>query len=249
MSTQVDSLAEEQLLQPSAGTFEPAELDGLPEPVRRHLQRSIAPGTPVARAARLEMRGQIRIGRWLPFRARELLAPQRGFVWRARVAGVVSGEDRFVGGAGAMRWKLAGIVPLVRADGPDVSRSAAGRAGGESLWLPTAVLPRFGVLWSTTADDRITARFDVDGTPIEMEYGLDGAGRTASFVYQRWGDPDRTGTWAWHPCGGEITAHRSFGGLTIPTAGQLGWHYGTDRWPDGAFFRYEITALDIVGGG
>ena len=38
----------------------------------------------------------------------------------------------------------------------------------------------------------------------------------------------------------------------IPSAGSAGWFYGTDRWPDGAFFRFEITALHLVreaGGG
>jgi hypothetical protein len=46
-------------------------------------------------------------------------------------------------------------------------------------------------------------------------------------------------------CGGDITAHRAFDGITIPSAGTLGWFYGTDRWPDGEFFRYEITALRL----
>ena len=65
----------------------------------------------------------------------------------------------------------------------------------------------------------------------------------------RWGDPDGTGTWGWHPFGGEISGHRTFGGLTIPSAGRLGWHAGTDRWAAGEFFRYEITALDVPARG
>lgn len=38
-----------------------------------------------------------------------------------------------------------------------------------------------------------------------------------------------------------ITGQRTFGGLRIPGRGRLGWHFGTDRWPDGEFFRYGIT--------
>jgi hypothetical protein len=26
----------------------------------------------------------------------------------------------------------------------------------------------------------------------------------------------------------------------------FGWFYGTDRWPDGEFFRYQITDLTLV---
>jgi hypothetical protein len=41
--------------------------------------------------------------------------------------------------------------------------------------------------------------------------------------------------------------HTSFGGLTIPSAGRLGWHPGGDRFADGDFFRCQITALQPAG--
>jgi hypothetical protein len=136
---------EARLLRPAGpGRFGPAELDGLPEPVRRHLAQAIAPGTPLHTSARLRMRGSIKVGRWLPFRARQVLSPHHGFVWSARAAGLIGGTDRYLDGAGAMAWKLAGLVTVAAGEGPDVARSAAGRAGAEGIWLPTALLPRFG---------------------------------------------------------------------------------------------------------
>jgi hypothetical protein len=160
MSATVD--LEGRLLRPAPPErFGPAELDGLPEPVRRHLAQAIAPGTPLHTAARLRMRGAIKVGRWLPFRARQVLSPRQGFVWTARAAGLIAGSDRYLEGAGAMQWKLAGLVTLAAGDGPDVSRSAAGRAGAEGVWLPTALLPRFGVRWSAPAGDHMTAAFEV----------------------------------------------------------------------------------------
>jgi hypothetical protein len=136
--------AERRLLRPAErGTFTSEELDGLPEPARRHLTQAITPGTPLATSARLRMRGRIKIGRWLPFRARQVLDPHHGFVWAARTAGMITGSDRYVDGAGGMDWKLAGLVTVLHADGPDVSRAAAGRAGAEAIWVPTALLPRY----------------------------------------------------------------------------------------------------------
>jgi hypothetical protein len=228
------------------GAFSNAELDGLPEPARRHLAAAIAPGTPLAVSARLEMRGSIKVGRWLPFRARQVLNPHRGFVWAARAAGVVAGSDRCVDGVGGMDWKLAGLVTVVHAEGPDVSRSAAGRAGAEAVWVPTALLPRFGVRWSAAGADRVTARYRSGETPLEVSYRLDGDGRIVSLVFDRWGDPGGSGAWAWHPFGGEITGYRSFGGVSVPSAGRFGWFYGTDQWPSGEFFRYRLTGLQLV---
>jgi TusA-related sulfurtransferase len=125
-----------------------AELDGLPGPVRRYLCAAIAPGTPLATASRLRMRGHIKVGRWLPFHAQQTLSPHHGFQWNARAAGVITGFDRYASGQGQMRWKLLGLLPLVHADGPEVTRSTVGRAAAEAVWVPTALLPRFGVDWS-----------------------------------------------------------------------------------------------------
>jgi hypothetical protein len=145
---------EARLAEPAAaGSFTRDELEGVPELARRFLLAAIAPGTPLAVSARLGMRGSIKLGgRWLTFRAREVLSPHRGFAWAARLGGVMVGSDRYSDGRGAMNWSLLGLIPVVRADGGDVSRSAAGRGSGEAVWVPTALLPRFGVTW-TVADD------------------------------------------------------------------------------------------------
>jgi TusA-related sulfurtransferase len=239
-------IIQRQRLEPSA-VFTEAELDGLPGPVRRYLRAAIAPGTPLATAARLRMRGHIKVGRWLPFRAEQTLNPHRGFQWTARAAGVIAGFDRYAGGQGQMRWKLLGLLPLMQADGPDVSRSAAGRAAAEAIWVPTALLPRFGVDWSAADDRHITARCRIDTVEVQTHYELDADGRVRSVVFDRWGDPDGTGTWGLHPFGGKVTAYATFDGLSVPSAGRFGWFFGTDRWSQGEFFRYRITELQLIG--
>lgn len=63
------------------------------------------------------------------------------------------GYDRLSGGTGEMRWRLADLVPVVSADGPDVTRSAAGRLASEIALLPTA----FGGATWTGGEDADTA--------------------------------------------------------------------------------------------
>jgi hypothetical protein len=230
----------------AAVVFSDAELEGLPDPVRRYLRAAIALGTPLATAARLRMRGQIKLGRWIPFQGEELLAPHQGFHWAARAGGVVGGFDRYVGGEGQMRWRLLGLVPVMAADGPDLSRSAAGRVVGEAMWVPTALLPRFGVDWSAADDHHLSARWRVDTYEAALELVVDDQGWLRESVFQRWGDPDRTGSYGLHPCGGEVTAYASFGGVSVPARGRAGWFYGTNRWAEGEFFRYQLTSLELL---
>jgi hypothetical protein len=220
--------------------------DRLPPAARRYLAAAVAPGTPLAPAARLEMHGRIKIGRWLPFRAHQLLAPRHGTVWMATVGGVIRGSDRFVGGTGGMTWKLLGLLPLVRAEGPDVSRSAAERAAGESIWVPTAVAADATAAWSAATNDELDVTVSVEDHTVTLHHSIDAEGRLRSSCFSRWGDPDRTGTWSEHPFGVEVTGHRTFDGVTIPNAGRAGWHLGTDRWDDGAFFEFDITGYELL---
>lgn len=193
------------------------------------------------------MRGSIKLGkRWLPFRAHETLTPHRGFIWTARVAALIAGSDSLIEGEGKLDWKLLGLVHVAHAEGPDISRSAAGRAAAEAVWVPTALLPGFGVEWSTIDDTHATARFAVGDFDLELHFSFDDQGRVVSVVFDRWGDPHMTGTFANHPFGLEVTDHAALGGLTIPRAGRGGWFFGTDGWAEGEFFRYRITELTLL---
>jgi hypothetical protein len=232
---------------PAPTSFTEGELDDLPGAVRRYLRGSIEPGTPLARSARLRMKGSVKLGRaWLPFRAHQIIAPLHSFVWAARVAGVLVGSDRYVGGTGAMEWRLLGLIRLIHAEGPDMSRSSAGRAGAEAVWLPTAMLPRFGVAWSSTDAHHATASYRLDVNELELLYTLDDDARVRSIALDRWGEPKGNGPWGLHRFEHQLTRYSTFDGVTIPSAGRAAWFIGTDRWSEGEFFRYEITDYQLV---
>jgi len=104
----------------------------LPAPARRYLLHAIRPGTPLAYSVSLEMGGTIRLKpeqKWMPMKARQILAPPKGFVWRAEVGdGLMgySGADHYANGSGRMSFWLWGIIPLVQQEWPNVSRAALG---------------------------------------------------------------------------------------------------------------------------
>lgn len=230
------------------GEFDDGETAGLPEPVRRHLRWAIAPGTALAQAADLTMSGTIRIGRWVPFRAEETIAPHVGFVWPARAMGAMAGSDRFVDGAGAMDWRLFGRWPVLSSEGPDVSRSAAHRGAAEGMWVPTALLPRFGVEWRALDESHLCASTAMGEHHLDLHLHVDPAtGRLLRFHVERWGDPDQTDTWRLLPFGGDVTGWATFDGVTVASAARLGWWYGSRRfWSDGEFFRYRLLDLRLV---
>ena len=152
-------------------------------------------------------------------------------------------------GRGWMSWKILGLIPFVGAEGPDVSRSAGARAAAEAVWVPTALLPRFGVNWTAKDQTHLTARYVVDNIDLAVHYTLDGDAHVLSVEFDRWGDPDSTKTWGFHSFGLDTTGYATFGGVTVPQQGHVGWFHGTDRWPHGEFFRFAITDLRLVTAG
>lgn len=223
-------------------SFDPDMLAGLPEPARRWLGHAITVGTPLWNTVELRMEGQIRLGSWRPFTAWQVLSPPSGFIWAAetRVAGVpVTGYDRYSGATGEMRWRLLGVVPVMSATGPDVSRSAAGRLAGEAVLLPTVFRHAD---WTAGAEpDTTVMRWRLAGSEERTTLHVDADGRLREAVLQRWGNPDGA-PFGRHPFGVAVEEEATFGGVTIPAVLRAGWWWGTDRAAEGEFFRARITS-------
>ena len=224
--------------------FRSKQVAALPAAARRYIEHAVAQGTPRASVARLQMRGEIRLKTtWHPFDADQVIRWDRGFVWRAkvRIKGLpVTGFDRWIDGQGSMHWRLLGIVPIVTASGPDVSRSAAERMLIETVWLPSVLLDP-GVIWSEQDATHVGADVTLREQHTHFELYLDEQGRIRSVSMLRWGNPDGHGYEAL-PFGGMAEEERTFAGFTIPSKLRIGWYFGTDRFePEGEFFRCMIN--------
>jgi hypothetical protein len=226
----------------SARVLQPDRLARLPEPVRRYLEHAIPRGTPLASAVRLRMHGEIRLRRWFPFTAEQVIRWDRGMIWRAtvRMWGVpVRGFDRLVDGQGEMQWKLLGIIPIIKAAGPDITRSAAGRVAGESVWLPSA-LAGDAVSWTARDSSHAHASFTVAGEHMELALTIGPNGRLERISFKRWGNPEG-GEFRYADFGCLVENERTFGAYTIPSGLRAGWHFGAEAFESGdEFFRVII---------
>jgi hypothetical protein len=187
------------------------------------------------------MRGEIKLGGWLPFTAEEVIRWNRGFIWAASIHfyGLsIRGSDRFLDGEGAMRWKLLGI-PVMTAAGPQITRSAIGRLQGESIWLPS-VLCGEDVVWTEQDSFHPRAHFNVQNETADLDLAIDDHGRLKTVKLPRWGNPDGS-DYGYVDFGILAEEENAFDGYTIPTRLRAGWYFGTDRFESkGEFFRATI---------
>ncbi len=223
-------------------TFRPDQLQGYPEATRRYLGHAIAPGSPLASVVRLRMHGEIKLRRWCPFTAEQVISWDRGFIWSAtaRIHGFpVRGFDRLVDGHGMVRWKLLGIVPVIAASGLDVTRSAAGRVMAESVWLPS-VLCRDGLTWTARDVLHPQVHLTIGPEAADLRLCIDADGVLQSVSLSRWSNPDNT-RYRYENFGGLVEQEHRFAGFTVPTRLRVGYFASTNRFEsDGEFFRATI---------
>lgn len=229
---------------PPVGVFWPEEIADLPAPAQRLLTRALIPDIELTPTVLLEMEGDIKLKRWMPFRARQILRAGTGFVWEAAVGKPpisFSGGDSYWQGRGTLDFRLWGILPVARAAGPDIDRSAAGRLAAETVaWAPQALTPQMGAAWAPIDSTTAVVTLPIGDDTVDVAVTVDQTGRLRELAMQRWGDADHV-SFDLYPFGGSVDNHDAFGGITIAAAGRVGWRWGTQRQAEGEFFHYRIT--------
>lgn len=245
---QTERLWETLRVPPGTALYDPKSVADLPVPAQRYLRHAIAPGTRLARSVVVEMQGRISLNPGadkLSFQASQILAMPRGLIWRATVGeGIMqfSGSDRYVAGEGAMHWFMSYLIPVVRAGGVDVTRSAAGRVALEApLLLPSALLPEAGARWEAIDARSARVHLQVGSEQLALVISVAPNGRLERVEMPRWdaeGLDGRPGYVLW--VGDQLTEERTFGGYTIPVRMRATKRAGTPQ--ADSFFEAEIRS-------
>ncbi|SIO05670.1 DUF6544 family protein [Vannielia litorea] len=190
-----------------------------------------------ALAARMGARGAGRLARfrqvaememapgagWQALRARQWVALRAtGFVWLARVRGLgpfcaFSVIDAYAGGRGRLVARLAGLVPVARAGGPEIDRSEAMRYLAELPWAPDAILANGAIGWQVLADGRLRASLGEVAVVFRLEGGeiveMEAEGRPSL----------EGGTLVLRDWRGVFSEHGEIGGRRLPLRGEVGY--------------------------
>ena len=216
----------------SPATFDPRQLEGLPEPVRRYFQRVLKAGQPLVTSARISTEGLFLMnaaeGTWAPFVADQLFVSRRvGFDWDARIrmasAVPVFVRDAYAGGEGRLRASVLGVFTVADQRGtPELAEGELLRYLAEACWFPTALLPSQGVRWEGIDTARARATLTDGTTTVWSEFRFGPDGLVAS-VYTP-ARPRTVGTAnVPTPWQGRWTAWAMRNGMRVPSEGEVEW--------------------------
>jgi hypothetical protein len=223
-----------------------AELDPLPEPVRRWLRRVEVVGRPVPRSVHVAFEARIRgtpDDPWMEGTADQhgfLDPPARLFYMTARRAGLpVHVLHRFVGDEATMEGRLLGLVPLFRMEGPKMTRSETVTLLNDLFFLVPAAVARAGIRWELVGDRTVRATWTHGGHTVSGVAVFDDHGDLVDFVsadrYQMDRDPPTLSRWRT-----PLRGHASVDGVRLPRAGEARWGEEGEDWP---YVELEIEEL------
>lgn len=221
-------------------------LGRVPVPGKRYFRFAIENLQKSIRFARLRHAGKFYLNdKWIPFESEEYFSAQTPvFIWDAKMKinplMSLRVRDSYKCGQGLMEAKILSLFTVIKTGGRD-EKLAAGelqRFLAEAVWLPTALLPSSNLHWSSVDDSHARATLTDSGITISLEFEFGETGEITSVFsparFRQIGEEFKPFPWR-----GRFRNYRRFGGMMIPTEGEVAWEL-----PEGNFPYWRGTLLE-----
>ncbi len=252
----VSSALAELANQPSSAPLSEADLAPLPDPVAAYVRHSGAVGQPRLTGFRARVHGRIRATNespWMRFTGEQVntygSSPSRLFFMDATMHGLpVDVLHTYVGPAARMRVKLASLVPMVNASGPQMDRAETVTLFNDLCLIAPAALVDARVHWESIDDHHARGSFSNGDHTVSADLTFDDDGDLVDFVSsdrlrasrdgtsftpQRWSTP--------------VRAYGTVAGRRVIDSGEARWHAPS---PEGefAYLEFHIDGLEYTLG-
>jgi hypothetical protein len=223
---------------PPSGRVSLDDVSALPPPVRRYFHAVLRDGQPYVHTVRLVQQGEFRSREspdieadWRPFEASQRFTTgPPGFIWDARIRMVplvaVRVRDAYVRGRARMLGKVFGLISVAdAADTTQLQEGALQRYLAESVWFPTALLPRNNLRWTPIDDTHARATLTDGATSVSLDFEFGPSGEILGCsTPQRWrAAAGRGGAFEAMPWGGRYGKYEERGGMRVPMEAEVYW--------------------------
>jgi hypothetical protein len=239
--------AREAVAAASSGALErpvtEADLAPLPDAVKAYLRRAGAVGAPRVRSLQATFRARLRRSPgegWMSGTVEQVDVfgaggARRLFYMEASRLGVpFLAFHRYVGDTASMQVRVAGLVEVVDARGPLMTRGETVTLFNDLVVLAPGALVDAPVRWQALGPREVRAAYTNAGQTISATLTFDAAGDLVGFVsddrYQSDGRTYRLLPWS-TPLGD----YRCFGGVRVAARGEARWREPFGEWTYGQF--------------
>lgn len=208
----------------------PADLERLPAPVRRYLERTGAVGRPRVRGFDARFTGRFRTGPggpWLDVEVEQrttLRPPSRHFFMTASRGGLPFHAFHALTPEGAtMRVRVAGLVDVVDARGPEMDRSEAVTFFNDLCVLAPGALADAPVRWEALDARTVRGTFTLGRHEVSAVLSFDEAGDLVGFTSEDRLMSADGGRFERHPWSTPLGDYAAFEGGRLARHGEAAW--------------------------
>lgn len=237
-----------------------ADIASLPAPVQRYLRFAGAVGKPRVWNYRLRYEGGLRSAPDKPFmvgiieQQSFVSPPARHFLVHMSMYGIpVEAYHRYVGPAATFNVKLASLVQVVDAKGPEMNRAETVTLFNDMCLLAPSTLIDAGIVWEEVKPLSVRATWTNAGNAVSATLSFDASGALANFVSDdraRAEDLKNMGATEMSPGSAvgsgnrlrwstPVDGWRDFGGRKLPVSAKAVWHL-----PKGDFVYGHFEIVD-----
>ena len=224
-----------------------ADVAHLPPPVQRYLRYTGAIGRSRVQSVRVRFTGEMRPrpdGPWMSITADQhsfFDRPERIFLMHASRFGVpFDALHLYEGSSATMRVKLASVVPIVDAKGPEMNRAETVTMFNDMCVLAPATLLDGQIRWEPVDANTVAARFTNAGNTIAAVLTFDDDGALTSFASDDRLESADGKTFRSYRWTTPLRDYRDYHGTRLASHGEAVW-----RHPEGDFVYARFDLVDV----
>jgi hypothetical protein len=212
----------------------------LPEPVQRYFNYALTDGQSHVDNLYLKQEGVFKTkleNDFVPITAEQYFtAANPGFVWLGKTK-TFKARDSYINGQGALSVYLFGFLRVVKYTGKAANQAELLRWLGESVWMPTSMLPNENITWEPI--DKNHAKLVMNYRDMEIYYDIEfnDKGQIVSMLTERYTDDDNKAPWL-----GKVSNYQEENGMMVPKTIEASWIIDGETKPYG---RFDITEMEF----
>nr|MBI1232315.1 hypothetical protein [Cytophagales bacterium] len=220
----------------SGAIVSPDDLQELPDPVARWLQRSGAVGKPYIFGGKVLQKAAMKLkpeqDYWLQARAVQFTNIEvPAFIWTVDLKMNrlirMRGRDKFENGKGEMLIKLNSLFNVVNESGPKLDEGTIQRYLGEMVWFPSLALSPY-VSWTAIDAHSAKATMEYQGAKGSGTFYFTDEGDFISFSAMRYkGNEPEAKKYEWVL---SVDGYESFEGIRVPAKMTATWKLENADW-------------------
>lgn len=221
------------------------DLNDLPKPVKRWLEKSNIVGKEHIESVYLEQKGLLRLDpdqKWLEATAKQYFdIVEPAFLWTVETEMnniPIVGRDLFYKGKGEILIKLASVFPVANEkDHPKLNEATLQRYLGEIVWFPSAALSD-NITWEEIDDFSAKAIMTYEGVRGEATFYFNQNYELDKFLALRYKDVKDEKRTLWQA---KVIEIGEFNGIKIPIKLEASWLLQDNE--EFMWYQFEITNI------